>query len=115
MIKPYSSLKRSRSSGRLWRAFGPIVAATGGHGELTMGHAVRGATRDHHGIGSRPLHGEIVTTTKTYLPTFLATGVHTWTVRAYNETSISDWAAAHSLEITEHKHHIYLPLLLRDP
>jgi hypothetical protein len=58
------------------------------------------------------LDGEIVTTTQTVSPTVLTFGVHTWTVRAYNATGVSEWADTWSVEIS--KHHIYLPLVVRN-
>jgi uncharacterized repeat protein (TIGR01451 family) len=47
------------------------------------------------------LDGSWITTTATTSSTILATGVHTWTVRAFNEGGYSDWTAPWVLTVTE--------------
>jgi dienelactone hydrolase len=59
------------------------------------------------------LDGAVVTTTGTTSATILPTGIHTWTVRAYNEAGYSGWATpAWTIEV--HHYYIYLPLVLRE-
>jgi len=58
------------------------------------------------------LDGNMITTTNTFSPTLLATDIHTWTVRAYNTSGVSEWAPVWSLEITQHN--VYLPLVTRN-
>lgn len=57
--------------------------------------------------------GEILTTTGTTSPTLLTYGVHTWTVRAYNEHGKSAWAEPWEIEIS--RSYLYLPLILKNP
>jgi len=56
--------------------------------------------------------GVAVTTTETTSMTLFTTGVHTWTVRAYNSAGYSDWAAPWSIEIEDIR--IFVPLILLD-
>ncbi len=58
------------------------------------------------------LDGKIITTTGTVSATVLAEGLHAWTVRAYNSSGYSDWAALMTVEVK--RYHIYLPLALRN-
>ncbi len=55
--------------------------------------------------------GRVITVTGTTSATVLAEGLHTWTVRAYNNVGYSAWASPWSIEV--HLYHIYLPLVLR--
>jgi hypothetical protein len=70
------------------------------------------------GAGTAPdgyhvdLDGDIITTTATFSPTLLATGIHTWTVRAYNIAGVSEWAPIWSIEIIQHN--VYLPLVIQN-
>ncbi len=57
------------------------------------------------------LDGEVIPTTDTTVSRDLSFGVHTWTVRAYNDLGSSDWAAARTIERIRYR--IYLPLVLR--
>ena len=61
------------------------------------------------------LDGVVVTLTETTTGTLLATGVHTWTARAFNATGFSNWATAWTVEVEPQqvRYSIYLPLLLR--
>jgi len=43
----------------------------------------------------------VVTTTATSSATVLPLGIHTWTVRAFNEAGYSDWATPWTVEITQ--------------
>jgi hypothetical protein len=45
------------------------------------------------------LDGEVLTTTATTSPTMLATGVHTWRVRAFNILGYSDYSDAWTVEV----------------
>ena len=56
------------------------------------------------------LDGLVVTTTGTTSSTVLSNGVHTWTVRAYNDAGYSDWTSKWTVRITNH--FIYLPLVM---
>jgi len=47
------------------------------------------------------LDGAVVTTTATTSSTLLSIGVHTWTVRAFNQAGYSDWADPWTFEITQ--------------
>jgi hypothetical protein len=58
------------------------------------------------------LDGQVITTTATTSPTLLATGVHTWRVRAFNIIGYSDYSAAWGLTVA---HRVYLPIILRNP
>ncbi|MBN1934403.1 MAG: hypothetical protein JW934_07045, partial [Anaerolineae bacterium] len=58
------------------------------------------------------LDGVTITTTNTTLPTVLAAGIHTWTVRAFNGGGYSAWTA--SWTVTVEAYRIYLPLVLRN-
>ncbi len=58
------------------------------------------------------LDGELVTTSATFSATILPSGMHTWTVRAYNAEGYSNWVSpAWTVEIIQHR--IYLPLILK--
>jgi pimeloyl-ACP methyl ester carboxylesterase len=57
------------------------------------------------------LDSRVITTTDTVWPTILSEEVHTWTVRAYNTTGASGWAAPWTIEVR--RYDIYLPLMLR--
>lgn len=75
-------------------------------GAVTTTHAI---TFSWQAGGNEPVDGyelsvdgDGVTTTATTMPVVLDTGVHTWTVRAYNGAGHSDWASpARTVEITE--------------
>jgi hypothetical protein len=67
-----------------------------------------GGTPDGYNLA---LDGEVVTTTSTSLSTDLTLGLHSWTVRAYNAGSYSNWASARMLERI--KYSIYLPVVQR--
>jgi uncharacterized repeat protein (TIGR01451 family) len=54
----------------------------------------------------------VITTTATVSPAILSIGLHTWTVRAYNDFGHSSWAETWQVEIVPHR--IHLPLVLRD-
>jgi|GEM_PF-861398 len=58
------------------------------------------------------LDSVVITSTAVTSPTRLALGVHTWTVRAYNDAGYSDWASVWMVTVTRHR--IYLPLVLRN-
>jgi hypothetical protein len=70
------------------------------------------------GIGGTPtgyhvdVDGAIFTVTGTTSPTVLSTGVHTWTVRAFNSGGHSDWATPWTVEVTVYR--IALPLVMRN-
>jgi fibronectin type 3 domain-containing protein/pimeloyl-ACP methyl ester carboxylesterase len=53
----------------------------------------------------------MITTTGTTSPTMLPVGTHTWTVRAYNTTGPSGWAAPWTLKVR--RYHMFLPLVVR--
>jgi uncharacterized repeat protein (TIGR01451 family) len=61
------------------------------------------------------LDGPVITTTGTTSPTVLSEGVHTWTVRAYNDTGYSNWAPLWTVEVTEVLSHPAVPVLLSPP
>ena len=94
-----------------------LVAPPNGH--ITTTHNI--TLQWQAGAGAAPtgynveLDGTVITTTQTTSPTVLATGEHTWTVRAFNAAGYSDWAASWTVEVMRPHHHIYLPLLRRDP
>ena len=47
------------------------------------------------------LDGQVLTTTATTSPALLATGVHTWRVRAFNLAGYSDYSGAWTVEVVE--------------
>jgi hypothetical protein len=69
------------------------------------------------GAGAMPegytlrLDGTLLTTTHAMTSTLLSTGLHTWTVRAYNANGLSNWADTWNIEIVSFT--LYLPLVLR--
>ena len=54
------------------------------------------------------LDGEVLTTTATTSPALLATGVHTWRVRAFNVAGYSDYSGAWTVEVVERRASRYL-------
>ncbi len=70
------------------------------------------------GAGAAPegynldVDGSIITTAATLSPTTLSTGVHTWTVRAYNAGGTSAWAAPWSVKVEGGS--VHLPVVLRN-
>jgi hypothetical protein len=58
------------------------------------------------------LDGEVTTTTVTAWPTLLATGVHTWRVRAFNTVGYSDYSDAWTVEVVAPPG---IPVLLSPP
>jgi hypothetical protein len=58
---------------------------------------------------------DMITTTGTTSPTVLPTGIHTWTVRAFNSAGASDWATPWTIEITDTLPPPNVPTLLAPP
>ncbi len=58
------------------------------------------------------LDGGVITTTDRHSATILSTGVHTWTIQAYNTVGVSEWTPTWSIEVV--KYTLYLPLVVRD-
>jgi hypothetical protein len=85
------------------------------NGAVTTTHAI--TLKWAAGAGANGYHvqldgGDMITTTGTTSPTILATGLHTWTVRAYNSAGPSGWATPWTVEVVKHK--VFLPLVLRN-
>ena len=86
-------------------------------GTITTTHAV--TLTWQAGVGNTPigynlnLDGSVITTSTTTSGTLLATGVHTWTVRAYNSAGYSEWAIPWMIEIRHYN--VYLPLAMHSP
>jgi hypothetical protein len=72
-----------------------------------------GAGPAAEGYNVRVNGGGVVTVTGTTSATVLSTGVHSWTVRAYNADGYSDWATPWTVEVR--RYGFYLPLVLRVP
>ncbi|MGC9024575.1 MAG: hypothetical protein ACP5NB_07080, partial [Chloroflexia bacterium] len=68
------------------------------------------------GVGGAPegynleLDGVVYTTTETFSATVLASGLHTWRVRAYNALGYSAYTDPWTVVVT---YRVYLPLVLR--
>jgi hypothetical protein len=92
------------------------ILLTPPNGTLTTTQAITLAWQA--GAGGTPLgysvqvDGSIITTTATTSATLLSTGVHTWTVLAYDAVGYSDWASAWAVEITQS---VGVPILLAPP
>jgi pimeloyl-ACP methyl ester carboxylesterase/fibronectin type 3 domain-containing protein len=72
-----------------------------------------GATPEGYNV---QVDGGAITTTETTSPTMLATGLHTWTVRAHNAAGYSGWASpAWRVEVTETLPTPNAPTLLAPP
>jgi hypothetical protein len=84
------------------------------HGTVTFTHDITLVWTESFGaMGYHVLldGGDVVTTSNTTLQTQMSTGIHTWTVRAFNSAGASPWAAPWALEVATHE--LFLPLVVR--